>query len=368
MGFIKSVGHGLKKAGEESFHGISEAGKTIGKGVQDGTDIIANGPMGIEMRNELNHLHGEVNGAISQYNNLHSQISAWQNPINNCGKQTSAILHQSSDYVHGIALNYSKIIDDNSLNIPKIQQLGNANIVKPLVDIPIPGDFGGFPSALIPGVEALQMMEGLINIFGGSITLRSQLSKARTNLSKAQDYVHKEQVLLSEMQSINDYFLLISNNVLDVFRRTTGLHIQKLAATNSGQLAATVGLMERLVGQITAVKGNAFTICRYIVNLSKEKNISSPSESQIQWIANKLFSTIPDMSSSFESEANVAIFVRNFFGGQLLTPAALLHLPEPPSNIKKYITESESVHETMSDPNSTQYDPPTGISLSDFPS
>lgn len=349
MGFISSVEHG------------------IGVATQGASDIFANGPAGIAMRQELDHLHSQITKVIGQYNNLHRDNTAWRDPIDDCGKYTSSLLHQTSDFVHGIALNYKEVISDNSLNVPNIKNLGNANIVQPLVNIPIPGDFGGFPSALVPGVETLKMVEGLINVFASSFTLGTQLHEARSNLNKAIAYTRQAAQLLNEMEELKNYFLEIANNVLGVFRKTTGLNLPHLSANTASDLTNTNQTMIKLITQLTNTKGNAFTICRFILNLIKEKNISSPSETQIQWIANTLYTTIDGIQSSFESEVNVATFVRNYFGAQLLTPAILLHLPEPPDNLKKYIKESPPSHTTFADPNSSKYDPPK-VNLNNFPS
>jgi hypothetical protein len=348
MGFINSVSHALSK------------------GVQGGSDIIFNGPKGIQLRNELDTLHSEISGQIKKYNDLHNQVSSWKDPLNACGKYTAALLHQSSDFVHGIALNYQQVLSDTSINIENIRKLSDANVVKPLLDLPLPGDFGGFPAALIPGVEPLKMIEGLINVFASSVSLGSKVAEARQNLQKAQNSVRQLGDLLHELEALKDYFLQIANNVLGVFKKTVGLNLPLLTASSAADLAKTVKQMETLVEKLTGTKGNAFMICRFILNLAKKKKINAPTPVQIQWIASTIYQTLDGIQDSFGSQDNVATFVKQYFGADLLIPGILLHIPDPPSNLKKYITESEPTHQEFSDPGSHEFDPPD-IDINDFP-
>ncbi|WP_282775996.1 hypothetical protein [Phaeodactylibacter xiamenensis] len=332
------------------------------------TDPMMNGMDAWQMRDELNQLRGEITKDIKVYKSISQILTSWENPLNSCGKYTSAMLHQTSDYVHGLAFNYSKVVTDTSVNLLKIKRLSDANLVNPILNIPIPGHFGKLPSALIPGVEALKMVEGLLNIFLGSMALLPQLHQARHNSDQLRNEISRAQNNELILKQICAYFLHTSTNLLKIFHRTTGLTFPTLAANTPDQLQAAVNDMESIIEQITNIKGNAFTISRFIMNLVKEKSIKKASPAQIDWIAEKLFSTVPGIQQSFKSEENVKIFVNNFFAANLLTPAILLHLPQPPSTISEYIKETPPAHhQTYSDPNSSKYDPPS-ISLGDFPS
>ncbi|HEX5734541.1 MAG TPA: hypothetical protein VF131_17030 [Blastocatellia bacterium] len=338
----------------------------IGVAVQGTSDTFANGPMGPALREELIHAHGEEKNLLATYSQINGDITAWTVPLDDCGRLTSALLQQTSDYVHGIAVNYQQIINDNSLDTEDIGKLANGNIIQPLLNLPIPGTIAGIPTALIPGVEGVKMIEGIVNMSYDSLTLNSQLAKARNDIDKIRSYIARLQGIERDLTDLKTYILTIANNVLDVYRRTTGLEsLPNFAADTPDDLNGVAQAMEKAIAQITNVKGNAFTVCRFIMNLVSQKKIKTASDQQIKYIANKL-NTVDDIRAAFESEANIEVFVRNFFTAQLLTPAILLDLPAEPDNITPYLSETPPAHDEFTSINSSDYDPPD-IDISDFP-
>lgn len=347
---------------------IGDITKTLGEVTQGISDAVVNGPDGPALRKELEMLLSALNESCETFAKLHDEVTAWEDPLNACANYTSSLLRQSSDYVHGLALSYQKILDDNALEVSTIRGLSEDNVVRPLVDIPIPGDFGGFPSALVPGVETLKMMEGLANAIASSINLKEQHQKALDACAKAESCVKDAKRTAGLMEQMKQYLLGIANQVLDIYRRTTGLTLPSFTASTSKELWETNRSMIDSISQITDVTGNAFRAVRFILNLIREKGIRSASPQQVTWITSTLFMYDDQIANAFQTRDNLEQFVRSFFDATLLTPAVLLQLPPAPPAIRPYLRETPSASEVHSDPDSQQYDPPSNIDTASFPS
>lgn len=340
----------------------------IGKVAQGATDSIVVGPMGPVLRQELNSAIADQKERLAQYARLNAAVSAWKDPLNDCGKQTSALLLQTSDYVHGLAVNYQQIISHNTIDVAGIRALATANVVQPLLNLPIPGTIAGLPSALIPGVEAVKILEGLVNSVYDSATLPAQLDRVRRNVAQIEAAIQREQALERDLVAVKDYLLLVSNNLLEVFHRTTGVDLPRLGAGTADELRAVARQMLQIATQLQGIKGNAFRVCRFIMNVAEREEIGATpaTDAQIKYIAVKL-AALDDIRQAFGTEANVEQFVRSFFAGQLLTPAVLLHLPPPPASVARYLTETPPARQQYTDVDDRAFDPPE-VDLSGFPS
>lgn len=339
----------------------------IGKVAQGATDSLVDGPMGPMLRQELNASRGDEKRRFAQYSQLNASVSAWKDPLNDCGKQTSALLLQTSDYIHGLAVNYEQIIASNTLDVPGIRALAAGNVVQPLLNLPIPATIGGIPSAAMPGVEAVRILEGLVNSVYDSLTLPAQIDRVRRDVQQIQAAVQREEALARDLQELKDYLLVVANNVLDVFRRTTGIDLPRFSAATAAELRNVARQMLQTTTQLQNVKGNAFRVCRFIMNVAQKEKIGATpaTDAQIKYIAVRL-AGLDDIRDAFQTEANVELFVRSFFAGQLLTPGVLLHLPPVPANVKPYLTETAPSRREYSNVDDSAFDPPA-LDLADFP-
>lgn len=344
---------------------LDSLSSTLGSIVQGVSDEATMGQMGSIVRAQLNDARNQLSAAIADYQKLYGKVGAWRDPVNQIGGYTAAMVRQASDYAHGIAVNYQTIIENASLNVPAIRDLAAKNVVKPLIDLPIPGDFGGIPSVLIPGVESLRIVTGLINVVGDSLTLPFQLRDTRQQLAQASSYVQQEAEVLQNLISVQQYLLQIANNVVEVFRRVTDLQLPTFAADTPDALKQVASAMQVTIDQITAVKNNAFVVSRFIVNVVQSKKLQTVNPTQTAFIVDALFE-VDDIREAFATKSALQQFLVNFFDGQLVVPPILLSFPPPPPAIVPYIDETAPTHQTYSDPNAAQFDPPP-IDLSHFP-
>jgi len=343
---------------------ISSVTSTIGTVVQGASDVIVDGPNGVIWREQLNDATSELNSLVSEYSTLNTQVTTLEDPINNIGKYTSAILHQSSDFVHGIAVNYDDIINMAGYNNGAIQHLAESNSIKPLIDLPIPGEMGGIPSALIPGVEAFKMVTGLVNMIGSSVTLHSQLEKVQDRIGQAHGYISQEQNVLNCLNQTGQYLLQIDNQMLSMFQKTCGVPVARFSMGDANHLRQVAEQLPKVIEKITNLKGNSFRTCRFIQNVIKSHDIKEINDKQIKFIANALIAD-DQIKESFGNVETLTHFINNFFNGTLVNKG-MLTLPPVPGAIKPYLNEEPATKTTYSDPNSSKFDPPD-VSMSGFP-
>ncbi|HKK29815.1 MAG TPA: hypothetical protein VKA18_05405 [Alphaproteobacteria bacterium] len=346
MGFISSVGHALSTA------------------AQGASDTIVLGPMGPVYRKQLESEQEELTTLIGQYSHLNKLVTSYEDPINNVGKYTSNLLHHSSDYVHGIAVNYDAILSAGTYENANIQRLADSNVIKPLIDLPIPGTMGGIPSALIPGVEALKIVTGLINMFGSSATLPAQIAKARHHIDEAHRYIAHEQDTLTSLKSVGSYLIQVDNQLLGLFQQTCGVEMPQLSASSSDTLAHAAKSFPDLIAKVESLKGNAFRTVRFIQNVISAKKIKTFDDAQKAFIVSALMND-GKIAAAFGKPDSLRHFVDQFLDGTLLSKG-LLTLPPVPNRIKGFLNEGSAAKQAYSDPNSSAFDPPD-TSLNGFP-
>lgn len=366
MSIWGDIGGAFKSAGEAVGKGFEEGADYTGKGLnyagEYGLPALLEGPQGVLWRIQLNKLKSEQADRVADYRRLNQQNTAWEDPLNTCAKWTSSLLHQSSDYVQGIGVAFQSVLADNNLNVARIRAVANASITSPLINLPLPGTIGGIPSALIPGVEGLKMITGLINSVADAATLPLQIQKVKDNIGIINNSIGQEQHVTAALNTMNHYLLHVANNVLMVFQQTMGLtDLPHFAAQTAQQLIDVDHKMEQAVNTITQAKDNAFIVMRSLINLLKEQKLTdTASPEQVNKLAAALFA-IDSIAKGFQTEGNVRHFVENFLNGSLVTVGTLLHLPPVPDSIKEYLQETPSAHKQHSDINAPKYNPPGNL-------
>lgn len=357
MSFIDDIGRTMR-----------DVSRVVSKGVQTSSDFIAQGVKGHNgpaMRDQLNDARQELKKIINNYQQKQRQIKLYEDPINVIGKYTSSLLHQSSDYVHGIAVNYSHILDEAIYYNVQIQRLATSNIVEPLIDLPIPGTIDGVPTALIPGVEEVKMVVGLINMVGDSFTLDEQLEKMDQNINKAYDYLNQANDTLGKLQQTGGYLIRLDNKLMDVFRSTCNVEMPRFSSDNPDQLSVAENALPDVIAHVTALKGNAFRTMRFIQNIISTRHIKEFTDEQRAFIVHILMQEDEQIANAFGEMSALRTFVDHFLNGTLLH-AGLMQLPPVPDAIKDFLNEQQAEKQPYSDPQSSEFDPPVDL-LQGFP-
>lgn len=353
MGFISSVGHA-----------VESAGKALGKAVKTGVDVTINGPQAILWEQQLDSARGELTHLVSEYQQLNGLVTQYEDPINNVGKYTSAMLHQASDFVHGIAVNYQSIITDANFDNKAIKHLVDSNALKPLINLPIPGTMGGIPSALIPGVEGLKLVTGLANLIGGAFTLHQQVEEAESRVRHAHQYIAHEQHVLNELKLTGAYLIGLDNMLMGLFQQTGGIAMPRYGSGLPKDFVNAEHDMPNQISRMENLKGNAFRTIRFIQNVISNKKITTFNDAQRAFVVNVLMKDA-QISGAYGDSAALRTFIDQFLDGSLVSNG-MLTIPPVPSAIRPYLNEQPPQKQVYSDPSSSQFDPPSA-SLDGFP-
>ena len=342
----------------------------INTAVQGTTDLVTGGPENIVRRQELDRLKQQQQNLIQTYNDQKSQTTAWISPVNNTASIVTSILQRTSEYVQGILFSYNTVLEMGSINVPMITAIEKAGLSPhKLLDLGLPSELGGVPASLIPGLNTVSMVEGIINSFADSATLEEQVDKVQDQNNQIQAAIASEQQLRENLLTLRDYLLGIGTQALTVYERTTGVQFNPmpLRGDTPQDLATLNDQMVQMCDRLEKVNGNTFMIFRVLINLIQSGKVEGgvATDAQLDYLAQKLL-VIESVSEAFPDQDALRQFLANFFQGQLAIAPTLLNLPPIPDNIKQLVSETPSEKEIF-DLNSPKYDPPGDLDLNDLP-
>lgn len=342
----------------------------IGKVVQGTTDWVTGGPENILTRQELDALKQQQQSLIQIYDTEQPQTAAWISPMNDTAKIVTSILQRTSEYVQGIAFSYNTALQMGSSNVSMIAAIKKQGLSPhKLLDLDLPSTVDGVPAALIPGLNSIGVIEGIVNSFADSATLENQLDTVRQQNSEIETAITSERQLRQNLLILRDYLLGIGTQALTVYERTTGLQFNPmpLRADTPQEVATLNDQMVQMCDHLEKVNGNAFMIFRVLVSLIQNGKVAGgeATDAQLDYLAQKLF-VLPSVSEAFPNQNAVRQFVANFFQGQLAIAPTLLNLPPIPDSIKPLVSETPS-EKAIFDLSSPKYDPPGDLDLNDVP-
>ncbi len=378
MSFIKHFHHAMNSAGHHIAHGgniiakggsdaVHKAQNGIAKGTVAASDFAVWGAAGPKMRQQLQHLQGELKSLIGEYVDLSHKIAAYQDPINNLGKWTTALLHHASDYMRGIAVSYDAILKDDQLSVPTIQHLADAGVIKPLINLPIPGRIGDVPASVIPGVEApitLKTFESLINMVGNSAELSHQITQANHAISTLLGHVSEEGQTLSALRLTADYLVSVDNRMIGIFANTCGVSLNQIGGNTPPQVQHAASALSEMIPQIEGLKANAFRTIRFVQNVISANRLTALDPDQRSFVVKALMADA-QIAAAFETPTALRHFVDAFLDGTMLTKGILTLPPIPPES-RPFLSEVPGQKQPFSDPQSSQFDPPD-MSMPGFP-
>jgi hypothetical protein len=333
-------------------------------------DEAVGGPMGPILRQQLRALKTRQRHLISTYQKERKHTEAWAAPVNQTASLVTSILQKTSDYIQGLAISYNSILKMASVDMPMVNAIQKAGVAPhQLIDLNIPGEIGGIPSVLIPGVFALETLTGIGNAVADSATVPLQIAEVTKDNSKLLQAIEEEQVLHHKLSLLRDYLLDIGTRAIGVYEHATGLRFDAmpLTAHTPQDLAALNQRLLTLNKHLEDVNGNAFMIFRVIITLIKSGKVAQtgPREAQLDYLAKKLY-FLPSVSAVFPSQGAVRQFVENFFQGHsLAVTAVFLRLPPVPNSLRSIVSQTPSQHHTL-DLFSSRYDQPADLDLSEF--
>lgn len=350
---------------------LDDINKTIGNVAQVSTDFMMGGPTAIDLRKQLNDLKERQAYLIAAYKSGQPQTVAWISPINDAVSMVTTMLQKTSEYVQGIAFNYNSVLQTGSMSIQAITDIEKAGLSSnKLLNLDIPSEFGGFPSALVPGVLAVEMVEGIVNAFDDIATLQEQVYEAQSNNQKIEEAIQDYERLGEILMILEDYLLDIATDAITLYQHSTGLQFDSLPlrADTASDLTSLNSRILDIVERLEHINGNAFMIFRTIIRLTESGKISQSGVTNVQldYLSQKLYG-LSTVSAVFGNQDTVRQFVANCFQGQLLSILpTFLNLPPIPDAVKSMVSQTPSQQSSF-DLNSPKYDPPDDLNLSDIP-
>lgn len=342
----------------------------INKAVQGATDLVTGGPENIAHRQELNARKQQQQTLIQTYNSAKSQTTAWISPVNNTAKIVTSILQRTSEYVQGILFSYNTVLEMGAIDVAMITAIEKAGLSPHnLLNLGLPSELAGVPTALIPGLNTISMVESIVNSIADSATLEEQLETVKRQNNDIENAIASERQLYDNLLTLRDYLLGIGTQALSVYERTTGLQFNPmpLRADTPQDLATLNDQMVQMCDHLEKVNGNAFMIFRVLISLVQNGKVAQGgvTHAQLDYLAQKLL-ILPSVSEAFPNPDALRQFVANFFQGQLAIAPTLLNLPPIPDSIKPLVSETPS-EKAIFDLSSPQYDPPGDLDLNDIP-
>ncbi|MFB2917261.1 MULTISPECIES: hypothetical protein [Aerosakkonema] len=362
------------------------------------TDGIEFPGEGIVIEQQAKEISEQVKSQLlPEIQDMGSKLSNWVQPINAFAQLVSAILHKSSDYLHGVYFSYGQI-DDELTGEEKITDITDIlNRIKTMpsgddvfrvihnlgTETPVFKDLEEYGGSLGEGLGFLgqtlldfvgsilkiitEILEFVIDLLTPAIALEHR-AQAQIAYGQAMQKIGMLHALDGQMAQVRNAMFIQMVNISKAYStlipvKNTITDADRNLISSPDGLNSLSKKVSALTSEIERCNGNAFMMVRFLMAAIQTKKITKdgPTEAQLDNLSYQLFS-LSEISKMFQSKEKLRDFVKKFFESKLFDDFSDVFSSNLP-----YLSSTPSQKQEFSDINNHKYDPDPSLSTDDIP-